>query len=365
MGDYIIPLANPKPDCERFVRVLMGQEQSARPPLVEYIIDPAVMKPILTGMMGRQWVDPAGDRESYAAYLDNFIAFWHAMGYDFVRLEIALPFTSHGTVTDDTAPGVEGKRGWRDSKHGAITTWEDFETYPWPSLEKMDFFPLEYVTSHLPEGMGFITCHGGGIYEHLSAIMSYEGLSFALVDQPDLVAAVCSRVGELMEGYYRHILELDNLSVVFPGDDMGFRHATLISPRELEARTLPWHKRFCAMTHEKGLPYFLHSCGCLEEIMPFLIDEVGIDGKHSFEDAIIPVAEMQRRYGDRIAILGGVDVDVLTRATPEDLRRYVRGILDECAPRGRYAIGAGNSVPSYIQVENYLTMIDEALQYPG
>lgn len=365
MGEFCVPLKAPQPDRERFIRVLMGQEKSARPPLIEYLIDPAVMMPIVVEMMGREWVDPDGDRESYAAYLDNFIAFWQAMGYDFVRLEMALPFLAHGTVVDDTAPGVQGKRGWRDSKRGAITSWEDFETYPWPSVEKMDFFAMEYVATHLPEGMGLITCHAGGIFEHLSAILSYEGLSFALVDQPDLVSAVCQRVGELMEAYYTQILDLPNLIAVFPGDDMGFRHATLISPRELETRTLPWHKRFCAMTHEKGLPYFLHSCGNLEAIMPFLINEVGIDAKHSFEDAIVPVAEMQRRYGDRIAILGGVDVDVLTRATPEDLRKYVRGILDECAPRGRFALGAGNSVPSYIPVVNYLTMIDEALRYGG
>lgn len=34
----------------------------------------------------------------------------------------------------------------------------------------------------------------------------------------------------------------------------------------------------------------------------------------------------------------------------------------QCSPGGRFAIGAGNSIPSYIPVENYLTMLDEALQ---
>ena len=143
---------------------------------------------------------------------------------------------------------------------------------------------------------------------------------------------------------------------------MGFRTATLISPADLRRYTLPWHKRFCALAHERGLPYFLHSCGNLEEIMPHLIQEVGIDGKHSYEDAIVPVAEMQRRYGHRIALLGGVDVNVLTRAEPEELRRHVRGIIDECGPRGRFAIGSGNSIPSYIPVRNYLTMVDEAVR---
>jgi len=56
-----------------------------------------------------------------------------------------------------------------------------------------------------------------------------------------------------------------------------------------------------------------------------------------------------------------VDVDKLTTYSPEHLRQYVRGIIDECAQGGRFAIGAGNSIPSYIPLENYLTMLDEAL----
>lgn len=365
MSEYCVPLTNPKPDYEQFLRILMGQEQSERPPLIEYIVDPVVMKPILTSGLGREWVQPAGDRASLDAYLDNFIAFWQHMGYDFVRMEISLPFAENVHVADDTAPAAEsegGKRGWRDLSHGTITDWESFEKYPWPKIEEMDFYPLEYINSHLPDGMGLISCHGGGIYEHVSSILSYETMCYLLADNPELVAAVTERVGKLMEAYYAHILQLDRLIVVFPGDDMGFKTGTLLSPNALKTYTLPWHKRFAEMTHATGRPYFLHSCGNLEAIMQHLIEEVKIDAKHSYEDAIIPVAEMQRRYGDKIAILGGIDVDMLTRATPEALRAYVRNTINECAPKGRYAVGSGNSIPSYIPLENYLTMIDEALR---
>ncbi len=363
MSEFIVPLENPKPDCERFIRAMMGEELPDKPPMIEYLVDATLMRPILTDMVGREWVDPQpGDRDSQAAYWDNFAEFWYRMGYDVVRLEIALGFPTNNLVTDDSAPGVDQQRAWADQHHGTIASWEDFETYPWPSLEAMDFFPLEYINDHLPGGMGLISCHAGGIYEHLSAVLSYEGLCLMLMDDPELVKAVCDRIGGLMEGFYRHILDLDNLIAVFPGDDMGFRTATLISPEHLKEFTVPWHQRFCRMTHDKGLPYFLHSCGNVEAIMDYLIDVVGIDGKHSYEDAIIPVAEMQRRYGDRIAILGGVDVDMLTRAEPDELRQYVRGILDECGPRGRYAVGSGNSIPSYIPLNNYLTMLDEALR---
>ena len=75
----------------------------------------------------------------------------------------------------------------------------------------------------------------------------------------------------------------------------------------------------------------------------------------------MPVAEFQARYGDRIGVLGGIDVDVLAGRPPEEVRGYVREVIDACGPRGRYAVGSGNSIPSYVSVENYLTMLDEAL----
>jgi len=93
-----------------------------------------------------------------------------------------------------------------------------------------------------------------------------------------------------------------------------------------------------------------------------LIEDVGVDGKHSFEDAILPAPQFQRRYGQRLAVLGGVDVSVLARGSPGDVRRRVRELISECGPRGRFAIGSGNSIPSYVPVENYLAMLDEALR---
>jgi uroporphyrinogen decarboxylase len=176
------------------------------------------------------------------------------------------------------------------------------------------------------------------------------------------VQAVADRISGLMAEYYRRLLEVPRLIAIFPGDDMGFRTGTLLSPDALRRFTLPWHERFARMTHDAGLPYFLHSCGNLAGILPDLVERVGIDAKHSFEDAITPVAEFKRRWGSRIGVLGGVDLDKLARLSPPALRRYVRKIIDDCAPGGRFALGSGNSVPDYVPVENYLTMIDEALR---
>jgi uroporphyrinogen decarboxylase len=355
-----LPVKNLQPDAAAFVAGIMGRDRSGGTRLVEYIVDDTVRKPVVTELLGREWVVPV-DKPSLDAMLDNMIAFWLAMGYDFVRLELGMDYHHRGMVVADTAPGSEKMRGWADEHTGAIMSWEDFEKFTWPRASDVDLYALEYINDHLPEGMGLISSHGGGIFEHLSRVMSLEGLCLALFDAPDLVAAVVEKVGETQLAYYERLLQLDRLVVVFPGDDMGFRSGTLIAPHDMRRHCLPWHKRFAEMAHARGLPYWLHSCGNLATIYEDLIEDVGIDAKHSFEDIIMPVQDFHAQYGGRIGVLGGMDLNILSGGTPDDVRKHTRFLIETCGPRGRYAIGSGNSVPSYVPVENYLAMIDQAL----
>jgi uroporphyrinogen decarboxylase len=358
-----LPLTRPRPEAGTFIDGLLGRAAPGRVPLVEYLVDPAVMRPIVEGLLGRTWIEPGPDRESQARWLDSFIAFWHKLGYDVVRFEISLPFPENTVLAADrTAAGTGGRRAWADEHRGTIRSWEDFDAYPWPRIEDFDFFPFEYLSRHLPEGMGLIGSHAGGPFEHLSWIMSYEGLCIALAERRDLVKAVADRLGRLMEAFTRHLLELPGLVAVFPGDDMGFKTGPLVSPADLRAFTLPWHERFAGLAHAREIPYFLHSCGNLGTIMDDLVAAVRIDGKHSFEDAILPAETFQARYGRRVATLGGVDVNILALGSEAEVRRRTRELIERCGPAGRFAVGSGNSIPSYVPPANYLAMVDEALR---
>ncbi|RLI23785.1 uroporphyrinogen-III decarboxylase-like protein, partial [Candidatus Bathyarchaeota archaeon] len=124
-----------------------------------------------------------------------------------------------------------------------------------------------------------------------------------------------------------------------------------------------WQKRCVEAAHRRGLPFILHSCGNLEAVMEDLISYVGIDAKHSYEDEITPVTEAKRRYGDRIAILGGVDMDKLARLSVGEVKEYTLNVLKACAPGGGYALGSGNTIANYIRVENYLAMLEVGWKY--
>jgi uroporphyrinogen decarboxylase len=288
------------------------------------------------------------------------------LGYDYVRQGLeGLDMPLHHIQTTDTAQLARaGGRSFVESTRGPITSWQEFEAYPWPDPHAAGTRSFEWYERNLPDDMCVI---GSGGFAHfaelLSWLMGYETLCYALYDNRELVEAIAGRLLEMYEIVLDRILQFERVKIVWGSDDMGFRSGTLISPNDLRALVLPGHARMAEQSHAAGLPYLLHSCGNLSAIMDDLIDTVKIDAKHSYEDTIETVQDVKAQYGSRMAILGGIDVDFMCRSTPAQVRARVRSTLEECQPGGGYVLGTGNSVTNYIPLENYLTMLDEGRQF--
>ena len=288
------------------------------------------------------------------------------LGYDYVPVNLGLvgpfPLGSY-TTKDDTAGLVRrGGRSWLDERKGPIQTWEDFERFPWPEPGQASTEEIEWFDEHVPEDMCLrAECHS--VFEYATWAMGYETLCYALYDQPELVEALLKRLGELAYACCKIYAQFERIRLFLNGDDMGFKTSTMVPAGLLREKVLVWHKRMAELCHRQGALYCLHVCGNLEEIMEDLIGDVELDGRHSFEDAIEPVTAAKRRWGDRLALLGGIDVGFLCRARPDQVRKRVRETLDLCLPGGGYCLGTGNSVANYIPVENYLTMLDEGRRY--
>lgn len=293
----------------------------------------------------------------------RIIRYWHRCGYDYVSMWPTVPLPIRRTASGDTAALTHREREWQDESSGIINSWQDFESYPWPKPQNIDWFNLEFASRHLPDGMKMIALGPGGQLEHIMWLMGYVPFSMALMDDPALVEAVAEKVGEILVDLYATAVEIPNVGALWIGDDMGFRTATMIAPEQLRRLVFPWLAKLAGIAHAKGMPFLLHSCGNLHQVMDDLIESVRIDARHSFEDAVQPVAEAKRLYGDRIALLGGADMDFLSRSTEEEVRAYTRRLIDACAPGGGWALGTGNSVANYIPLSNYFAMLDEGYRY--
>ncbi len=350
------------PDFSIFREVLEGKRRAEKVPYMENCVDEEIMKYITEKYFGKRWVP--NTEETKEEYWKQKIDFWYRMGYDYVRVDGGLSFPRKSRkMVEDTAYLSKGERGWLDEKEGVIKTWEDFEKYKWPERKNFDFSEYEFVSKNLPEGMKMVVSGTYGVFEVVSEILfGFEYMCYLLYEDFSLVQAAFEKVGSVTEEFYREVVEIENVEVFSQGDDLGFKTSTFLSPELLRKLVIPWHKKFAEIAHQKGKMYWFHCCGNVLELMNDFIYDIRIDAFHSFQDEIIPVWEFKEKYGDKIGVLGGVDVDKLCNFDEERLRKYIREILDRCMPE-RYALGSGNAITNYVPPENYLIMLDEGEKY--
>jgi uroporphyrinogen decarboxylase len=96
--------------------------------------------------------------------------------------------------------------------------------------------------------------------------------------------------------------------------------------------------------------------------MDIIIDDIAYDGKHSYEDNIMPIEEAYEKYHSRIALLGGIDLDFVCRRSAEEVYMRSKKMIERSAKFGSYALGTGNSVPPYTPDKNYFAMTKAALE---
>ncbi|MGE5598553.1 MAG: uroporphyrinogen decarboxylase family protein [Bacteroidota bacterium] len=349
----------------RTIATVLRRGTPARVPYYGHFVDGEIIEQI----MGFRLDDPGlSPRENDRRRWGLQIQFYAQMGYDYLPMEIAPRFAQRSELlAADTAHYSRGQRGWVDEHGGPIRSMADLENPAnWPQVEDLaDYNLFRDVAAMLPPGMKIIGGLSGGPFEHASFLMGLEPLSIALYDAPELATRLFARIGEALTGAAERLAALDGLGAYRFGDDLGYKNATILSPAKLRELVFPWQKRIVAAVHRAGKPFVLHSCGQLAAVMDDLIDEVGIDAKHSYEDTILPVSEAKRLYGQRVAILGGIDVHFLATAAPHEIKERVKRTLDACAPGGGYALGSGNTIANYIPVPNYLAMLEAAREWNG
>ena len=361
-------------DFEHFRKVLMRETTEGPVPIFELFSDPEIMSEVtgidlpevrlielLTGLD----IGPKAPPEMLMAGLrimDISLAFSEAVGYDYVTMIPLVPIPRTSMQLTENPQQDNKVRGWQEEHQGVIMSREDLEEFSWPSPDSINIGPILYCADRMPEGMKVIALIGG-IFEDLRNLMGIEQMAIKSIEEPELPGDVLERLTLLAEVAIDKAAAHPATGAILYADDMGFNTSTMLSPAWMREWLIPRHKRLADICHKHGKPIILHSCGQIDGLMEDLIETVGIDARHSFQDNIEPVEEVYRKYGDRISILGGVDVDLLARGTPDQVYARTRRILEVCAEGGGYCMGSGNSVANYCKVENYYAMLDATREW--
>ena len=344
MGVAVIKTAEFKPDFKRLDAVLKGKSCDVVP-LFEYFADPEIIETVT----GKKYSPEA------------IVEFYYSMGYDYVHVPLNLDYDIRKKTTSDTAVLSRGERSFVDISHGVIESREDFDSYDWPAVDIFVAKNVLDIVKFLPDNVKImLDITPGGVYEILVWVMGYNALSEAMFEDEQLVLDVIKKASEsIIKSMELCIQAADGrIGAIAYGDDLGFNTGTMLSPAFLRKHIFPEYKLHADLAHRFDLPFIFHSCGKIDAIMPDLIDYVGIDAKHSFQHGTSDVFDAKSKYGDKITLLGGVDMHKLCTLEECELRAYVREIFHACASE-RFAIGSGNSIANYVPIQQYMIMVDE------
>lgn len=331
-----------EPDFNNLLQVL-AKEKPKRPTLFEFIINNDKILDELTRNIRYDKSDPLfGFKREIDAY--------RIAGYDYAAIRgksFAFKTGRHREA---------GKSSISLNEGSLILDRRSYESYQWMEPEDADYTWLVELAEYMPEGMKILVPGPDGIFETVLALVGYDNLCYMAIDDPELLQEIFESVGSRYLRYYEICSKYDAVGAMMADDDWGFNSQTFLSLKDMRRYVVPWHVRIAEAVHKAGKPITIHSCGNIEDLMDDVIFEIKHDGRHSFEDKIIPVEEAYEKYNGKIAILGGMDVDFLCRSTPEQVYCRSCSMLERSRDKGGYALGSGNSIPDYVSIENYLAM---------
>jgi len=382
------PLENPKPDYNELLKVLSGEKESDKVHFVEMLIDEEIKKALIEEYFGEKNYPPTvtfGGSEKGAAidssfnenkeasnkYYKQLINFYYKLGYsvlaDYDFLVNFQAFNTVGRIGRDQLnnPLARKQRHWAQEGVGLIKNEDDFEAFPWEKVNQLVekySVHLEFLSKNLPDGMT-IAVVGSVLEQVMEWLLGYEGVLYNVYDNPEFLKLVFNKVGQIVLDLYKIAVSMEKVGIIWHGDDLGYKSGTILSPDHLRKWIFPWFNKYAELAHRYNKPIWFHACGNKTEVMEDFINTIKFDAIHSFEDSCCSIIDYKENYGDRIALLGGVDVDKLTRLDEKDLRNYIKKILYKCMPGGKFALGSGNSISNYIPVKNFLIMLEEGTNF--
>lgn len=141
--------------------------------------------------------------------------------------------------------------------------------------------------------------------------------------------------------------------------DFSSQSGPMINPKTYRELFLDAYKDRINNIKSNGIRVLHHACG---NNWPFLdiFAELGIECYQSVqESAGMNIIEIHKRYSDKFAVWGGVQVEHLIEGSNKDVRYDVDIVMKRIAPKGRFILGTSHSVAIGTKYDNFMALLDQ------
>lgn len=189
-----------------------------------------------------------------------------------------------------------------------------------------------------------------------------ENLMVDFATNPQLVKKLTKISEEYYIELYRRVIE-EGVEIIMLGDDYAGKNGTFMSPKHFEEFVLPVLERVVLEIKRKGGYVLKHTDGNIWKIIDRLIN-TGVDALGPLEPgAGMDYKKIKDIYGNKVCLVGNIDVDLLCRGTVEQIKRNVKKLILDVSIRGGHILSSGNTITSAVDPQNYIAMIKTAQSY--
>jgi len=219
------------------------------------------------------------------------------------------------------------------------------------------------------QGFGLVADGAWGIYEISSSLRGTAELFMEMAANPGYVEALAERVlEEHLKPFYTMLLkEVGNwVQLVIISDDYGSQEGLLFSPSILRRIYLPRLRRLVEHIKQRvDAKVYIHSDGAISAIIPDFI-EAGIDGLNPVQYTAkgMTADHLKRDFGRDLEFFGGgIENDILSFGSQEQVERDVRRQVLEFAPGGGYLFATIHNIPPEAPPENVAACFRAAAEF--
>jgi len=141
-------------------------------------------------------------------------------------------------------------------------------------------------------------------------------------------------------------------------DDIAFNTGLFLPPPIMEVLAWPFYRRMVAeIKAHKNVPVFLHTDGDIRAVLPNIV-ACGFNGLHSLQpSAGMDIAEVKREYGDRLCLMGNLDLnELMTFGTPDQVAEQAEWLCENIGQGGGHILSTCNILTNAVPVENARAM---------
>jgi len=234
-------------------------------------------------------------------------------------------------------------------------TWDEFAR---PLLTQFDkrripFEGYRDAKRYAAEKERFFCWGGVAPFEQMHPICGHEYMLMGMALEPEWVKDMVQVYTDLTINHLEELFAAEGKpDGFFFYEDMGFKNRPFMSPAMYGEIVQPGHARLFDFAHSFGCKVLVHSCGYVEPLVPGLI-EAGMDCLQAMEvKAGMDLPTLFKRFGDRIAFYGGVDVRALISNDRARIDEEMdRKILPVINGGGGYILHSDHSEPPEIDYD--------------